>query len=223
MVTSLAAMLSLSRLQPTLARSLHTSVRCTLNIQISPRARCFASTSTTRWAHGAYLSTLATEDLARLDQMSADVMRQRSHLEICVAEAQADVEAGLARGTGGGEGQDASLFEHGSQRRGVDSFGECWRTRNTIETMSKPRGDDDDVDMTLPLPLGPGPLTAPVNRSLMFWTFTKQTFQRERPRLPWSYHDHWHYNGINKTFSRFSHASGQVRRHRQYYLIPRPH
>ncbi|KAF8552835.1 hypothetical protein OG21DRAFT_1498132 [Imleria badia] len=94
---------------------------------------------------------LTAEDPTWLDQMLADVTRQRSHLERCLSEAQADVtnayaEAGLA---------DAELEEERAKMQGflnmvakVAGTGFVRRmledVGHSVEVMSKPPGNDDD-------------------------------------------------------------------------------
>lgn len=96
---------------------------------------------------------LTEEDPTWLNQMLADVMRQRAHLEMCLSEAQADVanayvEAGLA---------DAELEEERSKMQAflnmvasVAGNGFVRRMLEDVEhsvgVMSRPRRDDDDSD-----------------------------------------------------------------------------
>ena len=93
---------------------------------------------------------LTVEDPTWLNQMLADVMRQRSHLETCLSEAQADVanayaEAGLA---------DAELEEERTKMQaflnmvaGVAGRGFVRRiledVGHSVEVMSMPPGNDD--------------------------------------------------------------------------------
>ena len=95
---------------------------------------------------------LAVEDPTWLNQMLADVMRQRSHLEMCLSEAQADVanayvEAGLADSELEEESAKmqaflnmvASVAGSGFVRRMLEDV------EHSVEVMSKPRGDEDDT------------------------------------------------------------------------------
>lgn len=94
---------------------------------------------------------LTVKDPTWLDQMLADVMRQRSHLEMCLSEAQADVanayvEAGLADAELEEERTNMQAFLNmvakvaggGFVRRMLEDV------EHSVEIMSKPRGDEDD-------------------------------------------------------------------------------
>lgn len=94
---------------------------------------------------------LTEEDPTWLNQMLADVMRQRSHLEMCLSEAQADVanayvEAGLADAELEGERSMmqafldvvASVAGSGFVRRMLEDVDQ------SVVEMSKPQEDNDD-------------------------------------------------------------------------------
>lgn len=94
---------------------------------------------------------LTEEDPTWLNQMLADMMRQRSHLEMCLSEAQADVanayvEAGLADAELEGERSMmqafldvvASVAGSGFVRRMLEDVDQ------SVVEMSKPQEDNDD-------------------------------------------------------------------------------